>query len=54
MKALSSINKFDVLFFNDTNFMTTKPANGTDDLILDGFQGPIIQDPIRSMGKGGV
>ena len=31
--------------------MTKKLANETDGLILDGFQGPIIQDPIRSMGR---
>ena len=44
---------FDVLLFNETNCRSKKLPNGKDDLELDGFYEPLIQDPIRPSGKGG-
>ena len=44
---------FDVLLFNETNCKENKLANGKNDLKLEGFYEPIIQDPIRTSGKGG-
>ena len=45
--------KFDVLLFNETNCKAENLPNGKDDIKLDGFYDPIIQDPIRSSGRGG-
>ena len=45
--------KFDALLFNETNCIKSKLPNGVSDLSLAGFLDPIIQDPIRSTGKGG-
>ena len=39
--------------FNETNCVVGKLANGIDDLLLEGFHPPIIQDPARATGKGG-
>ena len=44
---------FDILLFNETNCMTKKLPNGKDDLKLNGFYEPLIQDPFRSTSKGG-
>ena len=45
--------KFDVLLFNETNCIKSKLPNGLNDITLAGFHDPVIQDPIRSTGKGG-
>ena len=44
---------FDVLLFNETNCKFDKLPNGKNDLKLDGFYEPFIQDPFRTTGKGG-
>ena len=44
---------YDVLAFNETNCSVGKLANGIDDLIIEGFHPPIIQEPFRNSGKGG-
>ena len=45
--------KFDVLLFNETNCIKEKLPNGISDVTLPGFHDPILQNPIRSTGKGG-
>ena len=44
---------YDVLCFNETNLTFSKLPNGMNDIALDGFHEPIVQDPIRSSGRGG-
>ena len=44
---------YDVLCFNETNCIVDKLPNGINDLLLEGFHEPIMQDPIRASGKGG-
>ena len=50
---ISFYGNFDVLLFNETNCIVDKLANGENDLELEGFYKPIIEDPIRKSGKGG-
>ena len=45
--------KFDVLLFNETNCKFDKLAHGISDIAPDGFHDPILQNPIRTSGKGG-
>ena len=45
--------KFDVLLFNETNCIKEKLPNGISDVVIPGFYDPILQNPIRSTGKGG-
>ncbi len=46
-------SKYDVLSFCETNCKLSRLPNGIDDLILDGFYEPILQDPARKSGRGG-
>ena len=46
-------DKFDVLLFNETNCIKENLSNGLADINLDGFHGPILQNPLRTSGKGG-
>ena len=48
-----NFQKYDIMAFNETNCVVNKLANGIDDLLLEGFHPPIIQDPARATGKGG-
>ena len=50
---IETYNKYDVLCFNETNCALNKLPNGLNDITLDGFHEPILQDPIRSSGRGG-
>ncbi len=50
---ISFYDKFDVLLFNETNFIKEKLPNGISDITLSGFHDPILQNPVRSTGKGG-
>ena len=50
---ISFYRNFDVLLFNETNCIADTLPNGTDDLQLEDFYKPIMQDPIRKSGKGG-
>ena len=43
----------DVICFNETNCILDKLPNGIDDLQLEGFHAPILQEPVRKSGKGG-
>ena len=45
--------KFDVLLFNEINLIKEKLPNGISDLLLPGFHEPIVQNPLRTSGKGG-
>ena len=45
--------KYDILCLNETNCDTSKLANGIDDLLVEGFNPPIIQAPARASCKGG-
>ena len=45
--------KYDVLSFNETNCSLSKLPNGINDIILDDFYEPILQDPARKSGRGG-
>lgn len=50
---IETYQKFDILCFNECNLKLDKLPHGIDDLILDGFYEPVIQEPIRKSGKGG-
>ena len=45
--------KYDILCFCETNCVLDKLPNKINDLKLEGFHEPIIQDPVRSSGRGG-
>ena len=42
-----------LLLFSETNCVLENLPNGKNDLVLEGFHDPIVQDPIRLSGKGG-
>ena len=44
---------FDVLCFNERNLKVDKLPNGISDLLLEGFHGLIVQEPICASRKGG-
>ncbi len=46
-------SKYDIICLNETNCVFKKLANGMNDLIIEGFHEPLVQDPIRSSGRGG-
>ena len=50
---IENYQKFDVICLNETNCVISKLPNGIDDILLDGFHSPIVQDPARPSGKGG-
>ena len=50
---IETYDKYDILCFNETNCTLGKLPNGINDVTLDGFHEPFIQDPIRPSGKGG-
>ena len=50
---ITDYQKYDVMAFNETNCRLDKLANGIDDLTLEGFHPPIIQEPFRNSGLGG-
>ena len=45
--------KFDILCFNECNLIKEKLPNGLNDISLEGFHEPILQNPYRASGKGG-
>ena len=45
--------KFDFLCFNECNLKLEKIPNAIEDILLEGFQEPILQPPARSSGRGG-
>lgn len=53
-EEIFTYSKFDILCFNEANCCVNKLPNGIDDLILDGFHEPFLQEPLRKSGKGGV
>ncbi len=46
-------NKYDILCFNECNLLMNKLPNGINDILLEGFHDPILQEPVRSSGRGG-
>ena len=52
-EEISTYEKFDVLCFNEANCRIDKLPNGIEDLTLDGFHEPFLQEPVRKSGKGG-
>ena len=44
---------FDALLFQETNCTIKKLENGIEEILLDGFHEPLVQDPARTSGKGG-
>ena len=50
---IENYEKFDIICLNETNCIVGKLPNGVDDIVLEGFHSPIIQDPVRPSGKGG-
>ena len=50
---IDQYQKFDALFFNETNLNPDKLPNGTSDLLLDGFHPPILKAPNRTSSRGG-
>ena len=50
---INEYQKFDVICLNETNCNLEKLPNGLDDLCLEGFHTPIVQDPARASCKGG-
>ena len=47
------LSKFDILCFNETSCRTSELPFGVQEIILDGFHEPIIQEPARASGLGG-
>ena len=45
-------NKYDILAFNETNLRSEKLANGIEDVTLNYFHVPLIQNPISNKGGG--
>ena len=45
-------NKYDILAFNETNLRREKLANGTQDVMLEYFHEPLLQNPISNKGGG--
>ncbi|MCP4456642.1 MAG: endonuclease/exonuclease/phosphatase family protein, partial [Cytophagales bacterium] len=52
-EQIDQFDKYDILCLNETNCTRDRLPNGINDLILDGFHEPFLQDPIRSSGRGG-
>ena len=52
-EEIATYSKYDVLLFNETNCVFELLPNGLDDIKLEGFHDPIVQNPIRPTGKGG-
>ena len=50
---ISFYKNFDVLLFNETNCIKKNLPNGISDVTIPGFHEPLLQDPVRSSGKGG-
>ena len=50
---IATYQKYDVICLNETNLNFSKLPNGMNDITLDGFHEPIVQDPIRKSGRGG-
>ena len=46
-------NKYDVLCLCETNITKKKVTNDLNDIILDGFYDPFVQEPLRKSGRGG-
>ena len=44
---------YDILSLNETNCALSKLPNGINDILLEGFHEPIIQEPARTSGRGG-
>ena len=45
-------DNFDIIALNETNLIFDKLPNGIQDITLDGFFDPIVQDPISNKGGG--
>lgn len=52
-EEIEIFSKYDVLCFNETNLTISKLPNGINDILIDGFHEPLVQDPTRKSGKGG-
>ena len=46
-------NNFDIICFCETSCNPETLPNGMDDLILEGFHPPIVQNPLRASNRGG-
>ena len=52
-EEITQYSKYDILCLNETNCVFDKLPNGINDVLLDGFHEPFLQDPIRKSGRGG-
>ena len=52
-EEIDTYNKYDVLCLSETNINLKNLPNGLNDLALNGFHEPFVQDPMRTSGKGG-
>lgn len=52
-EEITQYSKYDILCLNETNCVFDKLPNGINDVVLDGFHEPFLQDPIRKSGRGG-
>ena len=52
-EEIHEYQKYDVLSFNETNCTEEKLPNGKNDIVLEGFYEPLIQNPNRASGRGG-
>ncbi len=50
---VSSLEKHDIICFQETNCIVEKLPNGLNDLLLEGFHEPLVLPPIRASGRGG-
>ena len=52
-EEIEHFQNYDILCFNETNCNVDKLLNGINDLLLEGFHPPILQNPTRKTNKGG-
>ena len=52
-EEIDAYRKYDILTLNETNCIVSKLPNGINDLILEDFYEPILQNPARKSGRGG-
>lgn len=52
-EEIEHFQNYDILCFNETNCNVEKLPNGINDLLLEGFHPPILQNPTRKTNKGG-
>ena len=50
---IEKYKNYDILCFNECNLKLKTLPHGIDDILLDGFHKPLLQEPIRASGRGG-